>query len=186
MNSKSPAESTLILKAMAGTKGSIEQLMLLAPDTANQTKLARRMYANHASVWEQSKKAEVLASFNDQANSIRQSLEGIKEQIATYTRDVVETKDSKYPSGASMTGTQMVPDEGTALKNLRDQENVYNKTLDEIDELKDMVENGTSVDDLDASSAFYNPEKARLLFSDIMSQDDVITKRLYRQLLILA
>ena len=176
MNSKSPAEAVLVLKAMSGTKGAIEQLALLAPDTANQTKLARRMYANNASVWEESKKAEIIASFDDQANSIRQSLGGIKEQIATYTRDVVETEGSNYPSGASTAGTQMVPGEGTALKNLRDQENVYQQTLDEIDELKDMVENGTSVDDLDASSAFYNPEKARLLFSDIMSQDDVITK----------
>jgi hypothetical protein len=176
MKSKSPAESVLILKAMSGTKGAIEQLKLLSPDTANQTRLARRAYANHASVWEQSKKAEIIASFDDQANNIRQSLNGIKEQIDTYKRDVVDTEGSNYPSGASTAGTQMVPGEGTALQNLRNQENVYNQTLNEIDELKDMVENGTSADDLDAASAFYNPDKAKVLFSDIMSQDDAITK----------
>ena len=172
----SPAESVLILKAMSGTKGAIEQLKLLSPDTANQTRLARREYANNASVWEQSKKAEVIASFDDQANNIRQSLNGIKEQIDTYTRDVVDTEGSNYPSGASTAGTQTVPGEGTALQNLRNQENVYNQTLNEIDELKDMVENGTSADDLDAASAFYNPDEAKVLFSDIMSQDDAITK----------
>ena len=181
MKSNSPAESVLILQTMAGTKGAAQKLKLLSPDSAEQTKLARREFANNAGVWEQSKKTEIIASFDDQANSIRQSLDGIKEQIATYTRDAKDTAEeaSNFPSGASTEGTQMVP-EGMTLRNLRNQEAVYVQTLDEIDELKDMVENGTSVDTLDATSSFYDPEKARLLFSDIMSQPDIITQEALR------
>ena len=181
MRSQSPAQTILILKTMAGTKGAADQLKSLSPAIAQEAKLARRKYANNATIWEQSKKAEIIASFDDQANNIRQSLDGIKEQISTYTRDVKEVeKPNKYPSGASMTGAEMVPDEGLALRNLRDQEDVYNQTLDEIDELKDLVENGGSPDKLDSSSAFYNVDEAKALFSDIMSQDDLITKEAIR------
>ena len=162
MQSKSPAESMLIIKAMSGSKGAVDQLKVLSPAVGEQTKLARRAFASNASVWEESKKAEIIASFDDQANNLRQTLNGVKEQIQDIVRGV---------------GSEGVPVEKfNTLEALKSQRDVYEQTLLEIDELKDLVKSGDPLDQLDFTSSFYNEDKAKLLFSDIMSQDDVITR----------
>lgn len=159
--SQSPAQSSLILQALAGTPGARQRLFNMDAGMADVVFRYRR---------------DTIA-----AQSIFTEPQKVKEVGDGLLKEIENTKQSINSISEQLRGIGGIADEAqrfTQNQNLLTRQKTLQQNLDELTELYDVAVNGKQIDVLDPTSAFYRPDVADEVMTSLLGAQDAHSRML--------
>lgn len=165
LKTRNPAESALFVDVLQGVPGALSRLEAVAPgmsDTLMRFNAQRYTYLNR---YEPAKLQEVKQGLSAQIQDARQRVDVLDETL-------------RRAEGEDITDAARF----TVLQNIKLQRETLQKNIDEMTELYEVAEGRKTIDLLDPTNPFYNPDRANRIVTDMFSARDAVTTALKREI----
>lgn len=164
-----PVVAAYIFDALQGGRNALRNLMDMSPAIGDEVLRANREYIGMLSRTGEPQKLLESQQY------LNRSIENLRSQ-----RDFIDEKMRSLAPDGNI--ASVAPEKKAQFLELEQNGKVLDNSIGEAAELYDVIVNGRQIDTLDYTSAFYNVDKAKTLLDDLLSQEDVVSAALRKNI----